>query len=138
MNNNMKEYQHHVRVYHHYTDAMKIVHHASYLYFFEQGRAELLRSIGIQLPYMLEEHGVQFAVASIDVKYLAPAKLDDYILITSKIVKLDKVSITFQQVAAMPDNKMVFCKAILRVVTLGMDHKLISIPEYLKRRLVDG
>lgn len=62
------------------TDKMGIVYNGNYARFFEIGRTELLRSIG--LPYAeLEKQGILLPVLSLHVEYLAPARYDDLLMI---------------------------------------------------------
>ena len=66
------------RVRYYETDAMGIVHHSNYLRWFELGRTEYLRSVG--LPYRtLEDRGVNSPVIGIRCRYLHPARYDDLI-----------------------------------------------------------
>lgn len=74
----MKEHTHtsSVRVRYADTDKMGIVYNGNYLTYFEIGRTELLRSMG--LPYAkLEEQGIQFPVIEAHVEYKVPALYDD-------------------------------------------------------------
>jgi acyl-CoA thioester hydrolase len=68
------------RVYYGDTDAIGIVYHANYLRFFEMARTESLRSIGVELPLLLSEYGIQFAVVDLAIQYHKPARLDDELL----------------------------------------------------------
>ncbi|NLW11400.1 MAG: acyl-CoA thioesterase [Clostridiaceae bacterium] len=71
------------RVRYYETDAMGIVHHSNYLRWFELGRTEYLRSVG--LPYRaLEEQGIASPVTGIRCHYHKPARYDDEI--TLKVV----------------------------------------------------
>ncbi len=68
------------RVRYYETDAMGIVHHSNYLRWFELGRTEYLRAVG--LPYRsLEEQGIASPVTGIRCRYLKPAKYDDEIVL---------------------------------------------------------
>ena len=64
------------------TDKMGIVYNGNYLTFFEIGRTELLRSLG--LPYaVLEQQGIQLPVIEAHIEYKAPAEYDDLISVTA-------------------------------------------------------
>ncbi|MFN4988925.1 MAG: acyl-CoA thioesterase [Ignavibacteria bacterium] len=74
----MKEHSHisSIRVRYADTDKMGIVYNGNYLTYFEIGRTELLRSMG--LPYSkLEEQGIQFPVIEAHVEYKVPAHYDE-------------------------------------------------------------
>lgn len=76
-----------VRVRYADTDKMKIVYNGKYPEYFEVGRCELLRSIG--LPYKnIEEIGYQLPVIELYVKYLKPAYYDDLLAIEARMEQM--------------------------------------------------
>jgi acyl-CoA thioester hydrolase len=70
-------FTHPVRVYWEDTDAGGVVFYANYLKFFERARTEWLRSLGISQQALREETGAMFIVAETQLRYRAPARLDD-------------------------------------------------------------
>jgi acyl-CoA thioester hydrolase len=88
-----------VRVYYEDTDAGGVVFYANYLRFFERGRTEWLRHGGISQYQMTQEHGVMFVVSHAEIDYLRPARLDDVLRIRSRVDRLARVAVTFQQEA---------------------------------------
>ena len=61
------------------TDQMGVVYYANYLRWFERGRSELLRQLG--LPYKsIEEQGFHFPVTEVSCRYLNSARYDDTML----------------------------------------------------------
>ena len=74
-----------LRVYYEDTDAAGIVYHSNYLKFAERGRTEYLRARGYDHPRLAAEHGVVFAVASCDVAFLRPARLDDLLTVRTRV-----------------------------------------------------
>jgi acyl-CoA thioester hydrolase len=75
------------------TDQMGMVYYANYLTFFEKGRTELLRDIGLEYK-SIEKRGFYFPVIHAECKYLAPAKYDDLITIETKLSEITAASIT--------------------------------------------
>ena len=76
------------------TDQMGIVYYANYLRWFECGRAEFLRQIG--LPYAaIEKAGFHFPVAEVNCRYAQPARYDDVIQIETELVELGRASLSF-------------------------------------------
>jgi len=66
------------------TDQMGVVYYANYLCWFERGRAELLRQLG--LPYAtIEQHGFHFPVTEVACKYSQPARYDEVIQIETEL-----------------------------------------------------
>jgi acyl-CoA thioester hydrolase len=88
-----------VRVYYEDTDAGGIVYYANYLKFFERARTEWLRAAGIGQQELLDRDGVAFVVRNASIDYVAPARLDDDIKLTTTIAKLGRASIHFVQQA---------------------------------------
>lgn len=76
------------------TDAMAVVHHANYIRWFEIGRVEFLRQIGITLNDMMED-GYVFPITEVRCKYVASGKFDDVLRIETTPVALDKVKMEF-------------------------------------------
>jgi acyl-CoA thioester hydrolase len=75
------------------TDQMGMVYYANYLTFFERGRTELLRDIGLEYK-AIEDCGFYFPVIHVECKYLSPAKYDNIIEIETKISEITAASIT--------------------------------------------
>lgn len=61
----------------HQTDAMGVVHHASYLAYLEDARVEYLRALGHPYERIRREDGLDFAVVEVQLAYLAPLRFDD-------------------------------------------------------------
>ena len=66
------------------TDQMGIVYYANYLVWFELGRVELLRSLGLAYSQMEKEHKLILPVVEANCRYRAPARYDDEILIETR------------------------------------------------------
>jgi acyl-CoA thioester hydrolase len=73
-----------VRVRYAETDQMGIVYYANYLVWFELGRVELLRSVGLAYSQLEKEHECILPVVSARCRYRAPARYDDEILIETR------------------------------------------------------
>lgn len=86
-----------VRVYWEDTDAGGVVYYANYLKFMERARTEWLRALGVHQEALRAQEGVQFVVADMEVRYLAPAKLDDLLTVTVSVAELGKASILLEQ-----------------------------------------
>ena len=73
-----------VRVRYAETDQMGIVYYANYLVWFEIGRVELLRSLGLAYSQLEKEHECILPVVEATCRYRSPAKYDDEILIETR------------------------------------------------------
>ena len=73
-----------VRVRYAETDQMGIVYYANYLVWFEIGRVELLRSLGLSYSQLETEHQCILPVVEATCRYRSPARYDDRILIETR------------------------------------------------------
>lgn len=82
------------RVNFYHTDAMGVVHHANYIRWFETGRVEFLRSIGIVLGDIMDA-GYSFPITEVKCKYVASGRFDDVLRIETTPLALTKVKLEF-------------------------------------------
>ncbi len=90
-------YVHRLRVYWEDTDAGGVVFYANHLKFFERARTEWLRSLGYGQQQLRVEQGLMFVVASTAVRYLRPARLDDWLEVSVAVVASGRVSLALAQ-----------------------------------------
>lgn len=101
------------------TDGGGIVYYANYLKFFERARTELLRGRGYSQSVMQRGDNLVFAVISISVDYLRPARLDDLLEVTARVAQASRVSLTFdQEITRAGGADEVLCRAKVRVACL--------------------
>ena len=86
-----------VRVYYEDTDAGGFVYHANYLRFAERARTEMLRGFGMYQPQLAAENGILFVMRRCIADFLAPARLDDSLIVVSRLLNLRGASIDFEQ-----------------------------------------
>lgn len=84
-----------VRVRYAETDQMGVVYYANYLVWFEIGRVELLRAIGLSYDRMEKDHRLILPVVDASCRYKAPARYDDEILIETRPALLRKSVLKF-------------------------------------------
>ncbi|WP_176451984.1 tol-pal system-associated acyl-CoA thioesterase [Rhodoferax sp. TH121] len=88
-----------IRVYWEDTDAGGVVFYANYLKFFERARTEWLRAAGVGQRALRESTGAMFVVADVQMRYLAPAKLDDLITVSVQVAEQGAASMVLVQEA---------------------------------------
>src|SRR5436305_11643952 len=81
-----------IRVRYAETDRMGLLHHANYLVYFEQGRTELLRSLGYSYKD-LEDQGYLLVLTKCEVRYRSPARYDDLLTLRTTVVRTTAVRI---------------------------------------------
>ncbi len=84
-----------IRMYYQDTDMGGIVYYANYLRYMEQGRADLFRSIGINLAEY-QKQGYLFPVAEVHVKYKTSARYNDLLSVETTLTSLKGVSLSFE------------------------------------------
>ena len=94
-----------VRVRYGETDQMRVVYHAAYLSYFEIGRTEFIRDLG--LPYAeMERRGVLLAVAEASLRFHAAAKYDDLLRVETVLTRAGSRGVSFRYVITLePDAK---------------------------------
>ncbi|WP_233505824.1 tol-pal system-associated acyl-CoA thioesterase [Rhodoferax lacus] len=125
---------HSVRVYWEDTDAGGVVYYANYLKFFERARTEWLRALGLEQSALQAQADCIFVVAEVQLRYLAPARLDDLLTITVKVTERGRASLQLQQQAWRGDTLLAEGQVrvgCVRASTL----KPCRIPEQLSARL---
>lgn len=102
-----------VRVYWEDTDAGGIVFYANYLKFFERARTEWLRSLGVAQSGLKETAGGMFIVSETSVRYLAPARLDDELIVTAGLEAAGRASLIIAQQATRGGTLL--CEGTIRI-----------------------
>lgn len=134
----MKKFQWPVRVYYEDTDAGGVVYYANYLRFFERARTEMLRSSGFEQDQLENQHQIVFAVRSIEVDYLLPARFNQSLLVNVEINQFRGVSIIFKQQITHPDadENQVLCRANVRIVCVdSQTFQPRPIPQLIRKEL---
>lgn len=98
-----------LRVYYEDTDAGGVVYHANYLRFAERARTEALRDLGVPHAEMAEQHGLIFMVRRTNLDYLAPALLDDALIVATRCVALGAATVELEQIVRRDAQPLVVC-----------------------------
>jgi acyl-CoA thioester hydrolase len=122
-----------IRVYYEDTDAGGVVYYANYLKFFERCRTEWLRSFGIDQAILARDQGLQFVVAQIEAKYLAPARLDDELLIEARVIATGRCSMMFEQVALRAG--LALASARVKIACVDSQRRPARLPQAIRARV---
>ena len=123
-----------VRVRYAETDQMGVVYHANYLIWFEVGRVELIRQMGLNYSEMEREHGCLIAVVEASARYRAPARYDDELVIRTRVTGVRRSMLRFRYTIERAADGMLLCTGETVHVAVGRDMKRREMPEsYLKR-----
>ncbi len=86
-----------LRVYFEDTDVAGIVYYANYLKFMERARSDMLRAVGFDQRGFIDRGEGVYAVADLSIKYRMPAKLDDELVVVSRIREVRAASVLIHQ-----------------------------------------
>jgi acyl-CoA thioester hydrolase len=122
-----------MRVYYEDTDAAGIVYHANYLKFAERARTEMLRHLGFEQAALRRDTGRVFAVRHCSADYLAPARLDDALVVETRLTALGGASLAVAQEIRCGERFLV--RLALRLACLDADGRPSRLPPALRAAL---
>ncbi len=119
-----------VRVYIEDTDAGGIVYYVNYLKYMERARTEFMRTQGFDKRYIFTAD-LMFVVSDVEVKYRRPARLDDELLVSTRIVESSAAQLLFEQRILRADEEI--CSGFVRIACVDT----VSLkPRRMPRELV--
>ncbi len=125
--------EYHLRVYWEDTDAGGIVYYANYLKFIERARTEALLAAGLSQPALRDRFGLAFAVSEVTVRYLAPARLEDQLFVTTRAGPPGAARLLMAQ--EVWRERTCLAKARVTLACLGPEGRPMRMPEALRRAL---
>ena len=123
-----------IRVRYGETDQMGVVYHGSFAEYFEVGRVEWLRELGISYKKM-EESGVMLPVVNLNINYKKPAKYDELLTIKTFLREAPTVKIIFDY-EVYDEKENLISTAETTLVFVNMETgKPIMCPDFILERL---
>jgi|ERR1700733_3702530 len=123
-----------VRVRYAETDQMGVVYHSNYLIWFEVGRVELIRQLGLDYKRLEEEYGCGITVVDVHVRYRAPARYDDELVVQTRLLAARGPVIRFGYKILREEDGVLLCEGETVHVVVGRDMKKRSLPpKYAER-----
>ncbi len=107
---------------------MGYLHHSRYLQYFEMGRVELLRDAGFSYAE-LEREGIFFVVVKAEIKYKAPARYDDELQLTTKVIK--QTFVRYDHSYELKRGATLLAEGTTTIACVGRDGQVRQIPEQL-------
>jgi len=114
-----------VRVYYEDTDFSGNVYHAAYLKFFERGRTEFLRDMGIHHSELAQE-GIAFAVRAMTIEFERAAHIDDLLDVETRVAALSGARLTLEQTIRRDGD--VLTRAQVEVVAIKVGGGAARLP----------
>jgi acyl-CoA thioester hydrolase len=115
-----------IRVRYAETDQMGVVHHANYLAWFEIGRTEFIRSLGVSYAD-LERRGLYLPVVEANCKYKQPAKYDDEVIIQTTIGEIKGARLTFDYQVIRTEDQQILVNGFTQHVFTTPDFKPFNL-----------
>ena len=126
-----------VRVYYEDTDTSGVVYHAAYLAYMERARTEWLRALGFNQETLRTESDVAFTVSRMELAYLAPARLDDELVVSVVVLKAGRASFNLAQ--AVQREATVLCRATVRIACVSASQfRPCALPEPINLETLRG
>jgi acyl-CoA thioester hydrolase len=113
------------------TDQMSYVYYGIYAQYFEMGRVEWLRNLGVSYKSM-EDNGIMLPVLNLNVNYLKPAKYDALLQLKTTLIKKPGVKIEFNFEIFNQENELLTTGYTSLVFIDMKKNKPIRCPEYLQ------
>jgi acyl-CoA thioester hydrolase len=113
------------------TDTMGVAYHANYLRWFEIGRTELFRYLG--MPYReIEARGLMLPVSEVQCKYLNPARYDDLIIIEATVNVGFRAGMQFDYAITSQDRSVTHTTGYTRHAFVNGRGKVVRPPAFIR------
>jgi acyl-CoA thioester hydrolase len=112
------------------TDQMGVVYYANYLRWFEKGRSEFLRQIG--LPYsMIEQQGFHFPVVEVSCHYKQSARYDELVQIETELSECGRASLAFKYDIRRATDGSTIATGMTKHACTNLSGRILRIPKVL-------
>lgn len=119
-----------VRVLYADTDAMGIVYHTNYIKWFEMGRNELMRQLGVAYTE-LEKLSLNLPLTKVSCHYLLSAKYDQLLTVETKVDYIKRASVKFNSCIWDEDMKKLLVEGYTIHACTNNEGKIRRIPSLL-------
>ena len=126
-----------VRVRYAETDQMGVVYHANYLIWFEVGRVDFIRKLGMDYRSMEHEDGIGIAVVDVSARYKYPARYDDELAIETRLLAARGAVVKFGYRIVKAADGTLLCEGETVHVVVGKDMKKRTLPEKYAKRFAE-
>ena len=123
-----------LRIYYEDTDAGGIVYYANYLRYLERARTEALRAWGADVAELVTQ-GFWFVVSEVAMKLHAPARYDDVLVVSTKLVELRRASFRLEHEVKRGETLLVTNTTLMACVSPAL--RPARIPEAVVMKLAD-
>lgn len=125
------------RVHYGETDKMGYLYYGHYAAYFEIGRVETIRSLGLSYKDMEDEHGIWLPVVSLETRFVRPAYYDDLLTIHTEIRRLPDNHIVFHTDILNPNKKLCAAGRVRLCFFDAIAKKVVPAPAFIMDKLRD-
>ncbi len=122
-----------IRVYYEDTDLAGIVYYANYLRYFERGRTEAIRAVGVDQLALRNSRNLAFVVRRMEIDYHAAARFDDVVTVETATTEVGYASTIMRQRIWLAETLVVAAEVKLAMITL--DGRVSRYPDDVKMAL---
>lgn len=117
------------------TDQMGYLYYGNYAQYYEIGRVEMLRSLGLTYKYMEEERGILMPVMTMEMRFVRPAHYDELLTIRTSLRELPSKTIVFHVEILNEKMKLVNGGRVKLCFVDSNKNKSIPAPDFLLEKL---
>lgn len=116
------------------TDNMGMAYHANYLRWFEIGRTELFRFLG--LPYReVEARGIYLPVSEVHCNYLRPVRYDDVLIIETTVDPTVRGGMKFHYTIRIEADQTIAARGWTLHACVTPEGRVVRPPSFLKEAI---
>jgi acyl-CoA thioester hydrolase len=124
-----------IRVYFEDTDFTGVVYHANYLRFIERARTEMLRELGFHQGAIhagASGDALFFVVARMQLDFLKPARMDDFLTVETRPLKVTAATIELEQIVRREADVLFSARVLIAALADGKPRRL---PREIREKL---
>jgi acyl-CoA thioester hydrolase len=124
-----------IRVRYGETDQMGYLYYGNYAEYFEVGRVELIRSLGLSYKELEEVHGIWLPVVSLEMRFVRPAHYDELLTVRSTLKEMPDDHIIFHVEVLNEKRKLVNSGRVRLCFFDAKTKKVVMAPDFLLERI---
>lgn len=127
--------EHHlgVRIYYEDTDFTGLVYHGNYLRYFERGRSDFLRVLGVGHAELHDRDAAAFVIARMEIDFRRPARIDDALTVVTTYERMTAVRLDARQ--RIYRGEEFLCGAMVHAACISLDGRPRRAPPSLVERI---
>lgn len=114
---------------------MGYLYYGNYATYYEVGRAEMIRSIGLSYQSMEDDYGILMPVMSLQMRFVRPARYDELITIRTELRKMPQQHIVFHHELFSPKGKLVNGGSVKLCFVKQSTNRTVDAPSFLTDKL---